>query len=149
MSIHCPIPGQVTSVRTPLLFHDEAIVLGSEEIYLEDVSTPTIVVRIDENLKMVVEVLTDIASQVGCDDSRGLRVVAMDPEINCMSRVESAHFRLFRWQLPFVGLPLTKIGDRFGIEPKGIVQSAVQSWGMLHRHFCHSCFRLGNRGQPR
>jgi hypothetical protein len=43
MSIHCPIPGQVTSVRTPLLFHDEAIVLGSEEIYLEDVSTPTIV----------------------------------------------------------------------------------------------------------
>jgi hypothetical protein len=69
MSIHRPSTVEVIAIRTPLLFHDKAIVLRSEGIYLEDVSTATIVVRIDENLKMIVQVLTDIASQFGCDDS--------------------------------------------------------------------------------
>lgn len=68
---------------------------------------------------------------------------------HCMSRVENAHFCLFSWLLPS-WLPLTKIGDRFGIEPKGIVQSAVQFWRMLHRHgLSNPCFRLGNWGQLR
>ncbi len=45
----------------------------------------------------------------------------MNPEIDGVSRVDNAYFRLLRWRLTFVRLSLPKVSNGFGSMPNGIV----------------------------
>jgi len=125
-----------------LLLHDEAIILRSKWVDLEDVCAPAIVVRIDQDFEVVVQVLAYVPPEFGRDDPRGLGVIAMNPEIYGVSRVENAYFRLLGWRLAFVGFPLTELGNGFGGSPERVVQGSVE----LGRVIGRGCFRTNPSG---
>jgi hypothetical protein len=111
-----------------LFLHDETVALRAKWVDLEHVRSTAVVVRIDQNFKVVIQILTHVAAEFRRHNSRCLRVVTTDAEVNRVPRVENAHFCSLGSQLVLEWLLLTKIGDRFGIQPEGIIQSAVQFW---------------------
>src|SRR5260370_16779606 len=148
-----PVINKKTCVRTPdaiptsieikvrvisLLFDDEAIHLCAQRIDLEDVPSTPVMIRVDENLEVVIQILANIAAEFAGDDARRIRIEALNAKINGASRVQNPHFCfLSRW-LALERLPLTKVRDRFRQLPKRILQSAIKFGGPLHRHsFCH------------
>src|SRR5258708_29732894 len=118
-----PIPPRVEiSARAGALFlYDESIALSAKWIDLEHVSAAAIAIRVDENLEVIIQVLTNIAAQFGGGDARRLRLMAINPEIDGMSGVDNAYFRFLRWRLTFVRLALPKISNGFGRLPNGII----------------------------
>ena len=121
-----PTPVEVSSICVSLLLDDEAIILRSKGIDLEDVCAPAIVVRIDQDFEVVVQVLAYVPPEFGRDDPRWLGVIAMNPEIHGVSRVQNAYFRLLGWRLAFAGFPLTELGNGFGGLPERVVQGSVE-----------------------
>src|SRR5438876_4730305 len=145
-----PIPTSIEiDVRVVfLLFDDQAIHLCPQRIDLEDVTSTPVMIRIDENLEVVIQILANIAAEFPGDDARRIRIETMNAKIDGVSRVQNPHFCfLSRW-LALERFPLTKIRDRFCQLPKRIVQSAVKFGSSLHGHsLCHLGVRLRNRRQ--
>ena len=69
----------------PLLFDDEPVHLCPERIDLKHVRSAAVVIGIDEDFKMVVEVLAHVAAQFAGDDSRRIRIEAVNSKIDRMS----------------------------------------------------------------
>src|SRR4029077_8016744 len=72
----------------PLLC-DQGIALRAQRIDLEDERVAAIVGRIDDDLEIVVEFLTDVAPELAGNDSRRIGVEALDAEIDFMLTVEN------------------------------------------------------------
>src|SRR6267142_19589 len=141
-----PLPMSFMPRNSPasetLLIHDEAVVLRTKRIDLENVGTTAIVVRIDQDFEVVVQVLAYVPPEFGRDDPRRLGVITMNSEIHGVSRVGNAHFRLLGWRIAFVGFPLAELHNGFGGLPERVVQGSVELWGVLNR----SCFRTNPSG---
>jgi hypothetical protein len=94
-----------------LLFNDEAIVLSTEGVDFEHVTATAIPVRIDQDFEVVIQFLAHIAAQFCRDDPGRLRVIAVDSEIDRVTRIEYSYLSFLRRRLTFVGLSLPKISD--------------------------------------
>jgi hypothetical protein len=116
--------------------------LRTKGIDLEYVSATAIVVRIDQDFEVVVQVLAYVPPEFGRDDPGGLGVIAINPEIHGVSRVENAYFCLLGWRLAFVGFSLTELRNGFGGLPERVVQGSVELWAVIDR----SCFRTNPSG---
>ena len=68
-----------------MLFDDEPVHLCPEGIDLKHVRSAAVVIGIDEDFKMVVEVLAHVAAQFAGDDSRRIRIEAVNSKIDRMS----------------------------------------------------------------
>src|SRR5690349_3889595 len=88
-------------------------------------------VRIDQDLEVVVQVLAHIAPQLGCHNFSRLGIVAMNPKIDGVPRVDNSNFGLLSRSLTLIWLLLAKFHHRLGGLPHRIVQSAVKPWRML------------------
>src|SRR5215467_15432479 len=62
-----------------LLFDDQAVHLRAERIHLKNIASTTVMIRIDEDFKVVVEILAHIAPEFAGDDSRRGGVETMNP----------------------------------------------------------------------
>ena len=82
-----PVPPwiEICTVAVPLLFDDEPVHLRPERIDLKHVRSAAVVIGVDENFKMVVEVLAHVAAQFAGDDSRWIRIETVNSEIDRMS----------------------------------------------------------------
>jgi hypothetical protein len=94
---------------------------------LEHVSIATIMSRVNDDLKVIVQFLADIPAQLGGDDAFGIGIEAGDAEIDVMLAVENANLRFFSRSLSLKGLSLAKVGNRRGLLPDGIIQCAVNA----------------------
>src|SRR5712691_9945805 len=122
-----PIPTRVSVLGIPgLLVGDESISLCAQRIDLEDVSIAPITPRVDHDLKIVIQFLSHISSELGSDGTACEGIVTRDSEIDFMLGVEDTEFRLFSRGLPLVGFPLQKVCDRSGPLPERIVKRAIQ-----------------------
>src|SRR6266566_6866125 len=130
-----------------VLLNDQAVMLGTQGIDLENVSITAIMSFVDQDLEVIIQVLIDIAAQFCCDNPRGFRVVAMNSKVDGCRSVDNANLGFFcRW-LAFVRLALTKISDDLSGLPKRVVEASVEPWLMIHGNgFCHSRLSLRNRG---
>src|SRR5690242_13015747 len=103
-------------------------------------------VRTNENLEVIVQVLAYIAAQFCRDDSGGHGIVTMNPIINSSPGEEDTHFRAFGGRFTLLGLALPKIRDYGRGCPDRVVQCAVQLWRTVNaRCFCRAWPFLGNR----
>jgi hypothetical protein len=108
------------------------------------------VIRIDQNFEVVVQVLTHVAAQFRRHNARGFSIATTDAEINSVSRLENAHFRLPGGRLVLEWLSLAKLRDGLGIEPEGIVQGTVEFWSMVDGYgFGYARFGLESLGRSR
>ena len=83
--------------------------------------------RIDDDFKVVVQLLAHVASQLSSDRPLTVGIAASDPEIDLIMGVDDTHFCGLGGRLAFVGLALAKVGDGSGLQPEWVVQSPVDS----------------------
>src|SRR5437667_3721705 len=126
----CPnaVPAGVPISRTAicaLLFGNQSIALGPQRIDLKHVGITSVMRRVNDDLEVIVQFLTDIAPQFGRDDPFRIRVEARNAEIDFMLAVENADFGFFSRGLPLKGFPLQKVVNRTGLLPDGIVECSV------------------------
>ena len=65
-------------------------------------------IRINQDLEVIIQVLADIAPQLGGHDFARVGIVAMNSKVDGVPRVENSHFRPLRGGLAFVRLLLTE-----------------------------------------
>lgn len=88
--------------------------------------------RVDDDLEVVVQLLTDVPAQLRRHDSLGIGVEAGDAEIDFVLGVKNTDFRHFRRGLPLITLALDEVVNRNGLEPEWIIQYAVQLRGTIN-----------------
>ena len=88
-------------------------------------------IRIDEDLKMVIEVLAYIAPELAGNYSRWVRVETMDSEIDSMARVQNPYFRPFGRGLSFIRFLLAEVRNRSRELPKPVVKCSVDFRGLI------------------
>src|SRR5207245_8030072 len=145
------------AILQPLLVRNEAVSLGSQRIGLKHVGVTPVVRRVDHDLKIVIELLTNVPAQLGSYNLSGFRVIADDSEKHRISRVENAYFRPLCRGLSFIGLSLSEVGNGLGQFPLRIIDSAVDFWRMIHSHCIrnakclrhYSCLRLTPKSSSR
>ena len=81
--------------------------------------------RVNDDFEIVIQLLTDIPPQFGCDDSSRIRVEACYAEVDFVLVVKDADFGFLSRRLSFKGLPLKELGDRRGLPPFGIIKGPV------------------------
>src|ERR1700675_654331 len=81
---------------------------------------------VDDDLKVVIQFLTDVPAQLCGHDPFGIGVEASDAEVDFVFVVENADFGSFSWSLSFVRLALQEVRNRSGLHPEGIIERAVQ-----------------------
>ena len=104
-----PIPSRVaiaSATICALLFGNQSVSLCAQGINLEYVGVAAIVSRVDEDFEIVIQLLADVAPQLGGDDRLGIGIEAGDAEIHFVLCVEDTDFRFFSRRLPFIGLSL-------------------------------------------
>src|SRR5207237_10070156 len=106
-----PTGVSVLSIRC-LFVGDESVSLCAQRIDLEDVSIAPITPRVDHDLKIVIQFLRHISSELGSDGTACEGIVTRDSKIDFMLGVEDTHFRLFSRRLPLVGFQLQTVWDR-------------------------------------
>src|ERR1700688_4740469 len=126
-----PAPVEVAAIAVPLLLYDQAIVLCSKGIHLEHICSAVIVVRIDQDFEVVIQFLADIPAQFRRDDPGCLRVIATNPEIHCVARIEYSDLGLLRSGLTFIRLSLPKVSYWGSQLPEWVVQSSIELWGSV------------------
>ena len=99
---------------------------------MKHVSVASVVRRIDQDLKVVVEFLTDIAVELRGGNFPRLRIKTRDSEVDFAFRIEDAHLGALRGRLSFVRLSLAKVSNRNGGLPQWVIKSAIELWRMLN-----------------
>jgi hypothetical protein len=61
---------------------------------------------VNDDLKIVVKLLTDVPTELGGDNPLGVRVEAADAKIDFVLGVEDTDFGMLGWGLPLIGLSL-------------------------------------------
>lgn len=80
---------------------------------------------VDQDLKVVIEILADVASQLRRDNPCVLGV-ATDSEVHGAPRIKNSYFGFFRRCLAFTWFALAKIAHGLCSLPERIVQSSIQ-----------------------
>ena len=107
-----PVPAGVHDgviLRRRSLFDDFSVPLGAERVHLEDVSVPVTSSRINENGKVIVQVLREITAKLGRDYVLRTVIVAVDSKVNVLRVEEDADLGLFRCWLSLKRLALTEV----------------------------------------
>ena len=99
--------------------------MRAQRIDLKYVRITPVMGRVNDDLKVIIQLLTDITPQFGRDDPLRIRVEARNAEIDFMLAVENADFGFFSRGLPLKGFPLQKVVNRTGLLPDGIVECSV------------------------
>src|SRR6516162_1270942 len=107
-------------------------------LILKHVGSATVEVRVDHDCKMIVQILTDVASQFGGDDLRRLRVEALNSKVHRVLGVEDANLRSLGCGFALAWFLLTEIGDGFCQFPKRVIQRSVEF---------RRCFHAGRFGK--
>ena len=81
--------------------------------------------RVNDDLEVIVQFLTDIAPQFGCDNPFRIRVKTRNAEIDFMLAIENADFTFFSGALPLERFPLQKVVNRSGMLPDGIIERSI------------------------
>jgi hypothetical protein len=113
---------------------EQPVALRSERIDLEEVGVPPVATRINDDFEVVVELLAHIPPQLRSDDAMRSRVMACDPKVHVVVRVQDSNFGAFSSALPFEGLSLPEICDRFRQLPDRIVEASVHLRRALDVH---------------
>ena len=91
---------------------------------------------------MVVEVLANIAPQLGCHDFCGLGIITVNSKIDRVPRVENADFCLLCRGLTFARLLLPEFRQRLCGLPDRIIKRPVELWRMLDARRLRHCADL-------
>jgi hypothetical protein len=100
-----------------LFLRDQSIALRAEWIDLEDVRISTVMGGVNDDFKVVVQLLGNIAPKFRGYYLFWLRVETGNAEVDLVFRVENANFGLFRRRLSLEWFPLQEVGDRRGLSP--------------------------------
>ena len=92
---------------------------------MKDVSIAAVAAGIYEDFEGVVEVLRQVAPELGCDNAFGFRIKTVDSKIDGAVRVQNPHFGLLRGCAAFVRLPLAEVRDRLRLLPKRVVECPI------------------------
>src|SRR5437667_10162933 len=124
------------------LFSDEAVALGAQRIDLKNVGVAAIVRGVDQNLEIVIQVLRQVAPQLGSDDGLRGGIATEDSEIHFVPRVKNPYLSGLSWRLALMRLTLEEIPYRFGGLPQWVVERSIQAGGALDSG-CLSSLRPG------
>src|SRR5258708_20871898 len=108
---------------------------------LKRVRIVAIVGGVDDDLKVVIQFLTDIPAQLCGHDPFGIGVEASDAEVDFVLVIENADFGPFSWSLSFVRLALQEVRNRSGLRPDWIIERAIQPWSSINA----ACLRSSKR----
>ena len=96
---------------------------------------------VDDDLKVVIQFLTDVPAQLRGDDPFGIGVEASDAEVDVVLVVENTDFGSFSWSPSFVRLALQEVRNRRGLHPEWIIERTIQPWSSINM----ACLRSSER----
>src|SRR5205085_536155 len=62
------IPSGIEIAASALFLHDQAVALRSQRVDLKDVSVAAVVRSVDDDLEIVIQILTEVAAEFACGD---------------------------------------------------------------------------------
>src|SRR6266568_247559 len=141
------IPSRVSIAQAAirdLLLGDQSVSLCTKRVDLEYVRIPPIMSRVDDDLEVVVQLLTDVPTQFGGNNPCGIGVNAGYSEIHFMLCVEDADFCSFSRSMSLVRLSLQKVCRRMSLTPPRIIESPIQFGSAINwARLSDSCHVLG------
>src|SRR5262249_32337056 len=128
------IPARVAvlSLTEFFLVSNEGIALRAERIDLEYICVATVVSGVNDDFKIVIQLLSDVAAQLRGSDAARIRRGASDCKIDFAARVENADFCELRGGPAFERFALSEIGDCLGLLPKRIIQGPIHLGWAVH-----------------
>src|ERR1700675_1678050 len=96
---------------------------------------------VDDDLKVVIQFLTDVPAQLCGHDPFGIGVEASDAEVDFVLVVENTDFGSFSWSLSFVRLALQEVRNGGGLQSQRIIEGAGQPRSAINP----ACLRSSER----
>ncbi len=83
--------------------------------------------RVDDDLKIVIQLLCHIPAKLGGDLAVCEGIVTRNAKVDFISRIQHSDFGALRGSLSFVGLSLAEVSNRGCEQPDGIVEGCVHA----------------------
>src|SRR5439155_21669625 len=99
------------------LFGNQSVELRAERVELEYIGVAAIVSCVNRDREVIVQILLQVSAQFGGHDTRWIRVVTRDPEINLVAGVQNADFGFPGRRLALIRLALPEVAHGLRLMP--------------------------------